>query len=145
MCHPVSVDLNTNTCTVRGSNHDFNLMPLSDYADNHKVLIKNSTQRFLINICKPTLYGHNEMCPPNTSICLDNIFEKDVRKRFRNYGTTIPDPIYKNGRLFMKFTSNEKCDGSDQNITSVINFICDETAQVICLILSVKEHRVKEV
>lgn len=108
-------------------------MPLSDYADNHKVSIKNSTQRFLINICKPTLYGYNEMCPPNTSICLDNESEKDTKKRFKNFGTTVPNPVYENGRLFMKFDSNEKCNGLDKNVTSIINFVCDETAQVIFL------------
>lgn len=133
VCHPVSGQLSTNTCSVRDpkTNHEFNLMPLSDYADNHKVFLKNSTQRFLINICKPTLYGHNEMCPPNTSICLDNETEKDNKKRFKNYGITEPNPVYENGRLFMKFASNEKCNGTDKNITSIINFICDATAQVI--------------
>lgn len=133
VCHPVQGPLSTNTCTVKDpkTNHEFNLMPLSYYADNHKVAIKNSTQRFLINICKPTLYGYNEMCPPNTSICLDNESEKDNKKRFKNFGTTVPDPVYENGRLLMKFNSNEKCNGLDKNVTSIINFVCDETALVI--------------
>lgn len=103
-------------------------MPLSGY--NHKIPLKNNTE-LLINICKPTLYGHNEICPPNTSICFDQKSETNVKKRFKNYGTTVTDPTYENGELFMKFTSPEKCDGSDKNITSIINFDCDERIQVI--------------
>lgn len=130
VCHPLSAPLNSNTCTARDprNNHVFNLMPLADY--NHKVPFNNNTQ-FLINVCKPTLYGHNEMCPPNSSICFDNMLEKDATKRFNNYGTTITDPIFENEKLFMKFKSNEKCKGSNKNVTSIINFVCDETIQVI--------------
>lgn len=130
MCHPLTGPLSSNTCTAKDpkSDHIFNLMPLSDF--NHKIPFNNNTE-FLINICKPTLYGHNEMCPPNSSICLNKPSETNLKKRFKNYGTTVTDPIYENDKLFMKFTSNEKCNGTDKNITSVINFICDERIQVI--------------
>lgn len=133
VCHPLTGPLSSNTCTAKDpkSDHVFNLMPLSDF--NHKIPFKNNTE-FLINICKPTLYGHNEMCPPNTSICLDQASETNVTKRFKNYGTTVTDPTYENDKLFMKFTSNEKCNGTngkEKNITSVINFVCDELNQVI--------------
>lgn len=130
VCHPVTGPLSSNRCIIKDprNNHEFNLMPLSDY--NHKVPY-NRTTEFLINICKPTLYGHNETCPPNSAICMHDMMETDVKKRFKNYGTAIPDPMFENGKLFMKFDSNEKCSGTDKNITSVINFVCDETIQVI--------------
>lgn len=129
VCHPLSGALNSNRCIAKDpqNNHEFDLMPLSDY--NHQVSFKGNME-FLINICKPTLYGHNEMCPPESSICLDNPDEMDVKKRFTNYGNTVPDPTFENGKLFMNFTSNEKCTNKDTNITSIINFICDETIQV---------------
>ncbi|XP_031627910.1 cation-independent mannose-6-phosphate receptor isoform X2 [Contarinia nasturtii] len=129
-CHPLSGPLSTNTCTAKDpkTNHTFNLMQLSDY--NHKVLGPNQTE-FLINICKPTLYGHNEMCPPNVSVCLDNKSKPDVKKRFKNYGTTVTDPTYENGKLFMKFTSDEKCNATtNKYITSIINFVCDEMIEL---------------
>lgn len=128
VCHPLSGALNSNTCMARDlqSNHIFNLMPLSDY--NHKIPFKDDTQ-FIINVCKPTLYGHDEMCPPNSAVCFDN-GSKNVTERFKNYGTAIADPIFENDKLFMKFTSDEKCNGTNKTITSLINFICDETIQV---------------
>lgn len=130
VCHPLSGALNTNTCTAKDpkTNHIFDLMPLSDY--NHRVPRQNQTD-FLINVCKPTLYGHNEMCPPNSSICLDNKTEKNVKNKFKNYGTTVSNPTYENGKLFMKFSSNEKCNGNpNKTVTSIINFVCDEMIQV---------------
>lgn len=130
VCHPLTGPLNSNRCIAKDpqNNHEFNLMPLSDY--NHKVTFNRSVE-FLINICKPTLYGHNEMCPPHSSICWDNTAAVDVKDRFKNYGTTVTEPTFENGKLFMKFTSQEKCTNSGQNITSIINFVCDETIQVI--------------
>lgn len=130
VCHPVTGPLSSNRCIAKDprNNHEFNLMPLSDY--NHKVPY-NRTMEFLINVCKPTLHGHNEMCPPNSAICMNNQAEVDVKKRFKNYGTAVPDPTFENGNLFMEFQSNEKCSHADKNITSVINFVCDETIQVI--------------
>lgn len=135
VCHPVSGPLSSNRCIAKDprNNHEFNLMPLSDY--NHKVPY-NGTTEFLINVCKPTLYGHNEMCPPNSAVCVNNSAEMDVKKRFKNYGTATPDPIFENGKLFMEFHSDEKCSHADKNITSVINFVCDEKIQVIhCTII----------
>lgn len=129
VCHPLSGPMSSNTCTAKNpkTGHTFNLMPLSDY--NHKIPLKNKTE-FLINVCKPILHRHEETCPPNTSICFNQQSETDVKKRFKNYGTAVPDPTYENGELFMKFTSPEKCDGSDKNITSIINFVCNEGIQV---------------
>lgn len=130
VCHPVTGPLSSNRCIAKDprNNHEFNLMPLSDY--NHKVPYNRSAE-FLINVCKPTLHGHNEMCPPNSAICMNNMAEVDVLKRFKNFGTAVPDPTFENGNLFMEFQSNEKCSHADKNITSVINFMCDERIQVI--------------
>lgn len=142
VCHPISGPLSSNRCAIKDprNNHEFNLMPLSDY--NHKVPY-NPTAEFIINICKPTLYGHNEMCPPNSAICMHDTSEVDIKKQFKNYGTTIPDPMYENGKLFMKFNSNEKCTdekNSDKNVTSVINFVCDGTIQVDSIGLMLSFH-----
>lgn len=131
VCHPLSGPFYSNECTAIDpeTKHEFNLMALSDY--NHKVPINNNME-FLINICKPTLYGHNEMCPPNSSICVNNLTSQvDPKKRFTNSGTTVPDPTFKDGKLFMTFTSDEKCKTQNINISSIINFECDENVQVI--------------
>lgn len=130
VCHPLTGPLSSNTCTAKDpqNNHEFNLMPLSDY--NHRIPYKKDID-LLINICKPTLYGHNETCPPGSSICFHNQTQPNIKQRFKNYGSTVSDPIFENGKLFMTFTSNEKCNGSDKNITSIINFLCDESIEVI--------------
>lgn len=80
-CHPLSGPMKSNTCTVRHpkNNYVYNLMPLSS-SYNSKVSYKNQME-FIINICKPSLYGHEEMCPPNSSICLMNSTETDPKKK----------------------------------------------------------------
>lgn len=79
-CHSISAPINSNTCTVKDprTGHLFNLMPLSEI--NNKIPSEKNKE-FIINVCKPTLYGHNEMCPPNSSICLVNETETDPKKR----------------------------------------------------------------
>lgn len=79
-CHSLVGALDTNTCTARDpqTGHIFNLMPLSQY--NHKIPFQNGSE-FLINICKPTLYGFDEMCPPGSSVCMLDASEKDLKKK----------------------------------------------------------------
>lgn len=36
---------------------------------------------FVINICKPVLYGENAMCPADSSICFLNLQEKNYKKK----------------------------------------------------------------
>lgn len=81
VCHPLSAPLNSNTCQAKDSktNHIFNLMPLSALY-NSNVIFKNGLH-FIINVCKPVMYGHSEMCPQNSSICLVNTTETDLKKR----------------------------------------------------------------
>lgn len=50
--------------------------------------------------------------------------------RFKNYGSTVPDPVFKDGKLFMRFPSNEKCNAT-HNYRSTIDFICDKDTTVI--------------
>lgn len=80
-CHPLSPTLDSNVCTTKDphTGHIFNLMPLSRF--NHKVLHENGSE-FLINICKPVLYGFDEMCPPGSSICMVKMNEPDVTKKY---------------------------------------------------------------
>lgn len=132
VCHPLSGALSSNRCVAKDpqTNHEFNLMPLNTIY-NHRIPFKGKLN-FLINVCKPTVYGLNETCPPNSAICLEDTNEIDIRKRFKNYGTAVPDPIYENGKLFMKFISDEKCSSQDKNISSILNFVCDENIHVNC-------------
>lgn len=80
VCHPLATPLDTNTCTTKDpqTGHIFNLMPLSQY--NHKIPFRNHSE-FLINVCKPTLHGFDEMCPPSSSICMVDAHENDLSKK----------------------------------------------------------------
>lgn len=71
---------NTCTATDQQTGRMFNLMPLSDFNYNHRIPFKNGKQ-FLINVCKPTVYSFDEMCPPNTSVCVIEPTEKDLKKK----------------------------------------------------------------
>lgn len=50
--------------------------------------------------------------------------------RFKNYGSTVPDPVFEDNKLLMRFSSNEKCNAT-HNYRSSINFICDKHTEVI--------------
>lgn len=79
-CHPISSPYDVNTCTAKDphTNHIFNLMPLSEI---NEIVPFSKNEEFILNVCKPTLFGHNEMCPPSSSICFFNKTETDVKKR----------------------------------------------------------------
>ncbi|KAJ6638492.1 Cation-independent mannose-6-phosphate receptor, partial [Pseudolycoriella hygida] len=126
-CLPLPKEIQSNNCTVADKKTDFtfNLMALSQY--NHRIQNSDNTT-FVINVCKPVLYGHKDMCPPGSSICLENNNESNLSKKFVNYGSTVADPTYENGKLFMHFTSNEKCNVT-HNISSHINFNCDTSIE----------------
>lgn len=48
-------------------------------------------------------------------------------KRFTNYGTTVPNPIFENGKLYMRLSSNQTCPADkNKTITSIIDFVCDK-------------------
>lgn len=122
-CLPAPDNLKSNTCTVedKENNHVFNLMPLSD--SNQWVLDRNGSF-FIINVCKPVLYGENAMCPAESGICFVNNNIGDIKQKFQNFGTAQPNPIIENGQLMMKFPSPVKCN-TKENMTSVIYFNCD--------------------
>lgn len=49
--------------------------------------------------------------------------------RFKNFGSTVPQPTFENNKLFMKFESNEVCKDNEK-YSSLINFICDSSSPV---------------
>ncbi|KAG4079051.1 hypothetical protein HA402_001706 [Bradysia odoriphaga] len=127
VCLPLPKEIESNNCSVTDDkNHNFNLMALSQY--NNRIPIDDN-RTFVINVCKSVLYGHNDMCPPGSSICLQNNNESNLSKKFVNYGSTVANPTYENGNLFMHFTSMEKCNETHY-ISSHINFNCDTSIEI---------------
>lgn len=59
--------------------------------------------------------------------------------RFKNYGSTVPEPILEDGKLLMRFTSDEKCNATHK-YRSTINFICDKYTTVIELCAETAEN-----
>lgn len=92
--------------------------------ENFKVSNGNGSS-FLLNICKPVLYGHDAMCPPGSSVCFVNNKETDLTKKFINHGSTDGELSYDNNKFIMKLKSDEKCNDKE-NITSVINIVCED-------------------
>jgi insulin-like growth factor 2 receptor len=91
---------------------------------------KNDPSEFLINICKPTLYKHMEMCPPGSSVCLVNATETNLKDRFVSGGNVVANPIIDHdNQLVMKFPSTTKC-SAIENLTSTIYFTCDDVNEV---------------
>ncbi|XP_017052516.1 cation-independent mannose-6-phosphate receptor isoform X2 [Drosophila ficusphila] len=125
-CLPIPDALQSNSCSVRDSksNGTFDLMSLSD--SNYRTSNRHDAF-FLINVCKPVLYGKNSMCPPGSSVCLFNPKETNSKKRFINLGNVQSRPLVENGQLLLRHESPTPCaKNSSANYTSVIYFSCDK-------------------
>jgi insulin-like growth factor 2 receptor len=128
-CPPLPDNLKTNKCSVKDKSGDvFNLKSLSH--SSH--LVKgNEGTAFYVSICKPVAYQYGQMCPPGSSICMQNTSATSLKERFVDFGQTVPDPEYENGQLLMKFSSNQTCPSSTkEKISSKMLFICAEKEQL---------------
>ncbi|KAH8383044.1 hypothetical protein KR009_006457, partial [Drosophila setifemur] len=117
----------SNSCSVSDtrSNGIFDLMPLSD--SNYRTSNRQGAF-FVINVCKPVLYGENSMCPPGSSICLFDPKAKNLTERFINFGNVQSHPVVEDGQLLLRHTSPMPCArNSSVNYTSVIYFSCDNS------------------
>jgi len=72
--------MQSNSCSVRYTNtgDSFDLLPLSE--NNYRTTNRQGSI-FIINVCKPVLYGPSAMCPPGSSICLFDSKSTDLKKR----------------------------------------------------------------
>ncbi|KAH8375851.1 hypothetical protein KR200_004007, partial [Drosophila serrata] len=125
-CLRIPDALQSNSCSVRDnkSNGTFDLMPLSD--SNYRTSNRQDAV-FVINVCKPVLYGENSMCPPGSSVCLFNPKATDLKQRFINFGNVQSRPVVENGQLLLRHESPTPCaKNSSVNYTSVIYFSCDK-------------------
>lgn len=123
-CLPEPESVKANNCSVRDgkTGHTYDLLPLSD--SNYRTTDRQGNA-FVINICKPVLYGENAMCPADSSVCFLKIQETDYKKKFINYGSVQPKPVLENDHLVMRHTSLTPCNGT-ANYTSTIYFYCDK-------------------
>ncbi|KAI8130894.1 Cation-independent mannose-6-phosphate receptor [Lucilia cuprina] len=123
-CLPEPDSVKGNICNVHDSStgHTFDLMPLSD--NNYRTIDRQGNV-FVINICKPVLYGENAMCPADSSVCFLKLNETDYKKKFINYGTVQPKPVLENGHLIMRHISPSPCN-TTTNYSSTIYFYCDK-------------------
>ncbi|XP_069961965.1 cation-independent mannose-6-phosphate receptor [Bactrocera oleae] len=122
-CLPEPETVKSNGCSVQDSvtGHNYDLLSLSDFnygtSDRHGNV-------FMVNICKPVLYGENAMCPKGSSVCLVKLNSTDYKQRFFDYGTVQPNPILENGYLLMRLPSPTPYNET-HNHSSTIHFICD--------------------
>ncbi|KAM8706232.1 hypothetical protein ACLKA7_010498 [Drosophila subpalustris] len=125
-CLPIPDALQSNSCSVSSSNNgdSFDLMPLSE--TNYRTTNRQGSF-FIINLCKPVLYGESAMCPVGSSICLYDPKETDLKKRFINFGNVQSQPIIKDDQLLLRHESSTPCAGnSSANYTSIVYFYCDK-------------------
>ncbi|XP_037943773.1 cation-independent mannose-6-phosphate receptor-like [Teleopsis dalmanni] len=122
-CLPEPDDVKANTCTYTDTStgHVYNLMPLSDM---NYITTDRAGSAFVINVCKPVLYGRNNMCPAGSSVCFVSLKATDYKKKYFNYGTVQPNPTFENGKLVMRLKSDTICNGNE-TYSSVIYFYCD--------------------
>lgn len=126
-CVDVPDNVKNAKCIAKDKNgHSFNLNPLGN--TNNEVEKTGSHDMFIINICKPVLYGHESMCPAGSSICFKNSTETDITKMYKNYGSMTTDPIFEDNKIVITFTSNEPCT-STEKYSSMIEFMCKKDAE----------------
>ncbi|XP_032576384.1 cation-independent mannose-6-phosphate receptor isoform X3 [Drosophila sechellia] len=125
-CLSIPEGLQSNSCRVGDtkSNGTFDLMPLSD--SNYRTSNRQGAF-FVINVCKPVLYGENSMCPAGSSICLFDSKATNPKERFINFGNVQTHPVVEKGQLLLRHESPTPCaKNSSANYTSVIYFSCDK-------------------
>ncbi|EDV90634.1 cation-independent mannose-6-phosphate receptor isoform X2 [Drosophila grimshawi] len=126
-CLPIPDAMQSNSCSVDYTNKGdrFDLMSLSD--TNYRTTDRQGGF-FIINVCKPVLYGENAMCPAGSSICLLSPGQIDIKKRFINFGNVQAQPEIKDGKLLLRHESFTPCGGNASlNYTSIVNFYCDKS------------------
>ncbi|XP_017465603.1 PREDICTED: cation-independent mannose-6-phosphate receptor [Rhagoletis zephyria] len=123
-CLPEPEEVKSNGCIIQDpvNGHTYDLLSLSDF--NYRTTDRHGNA-FVINICKPVLYGENAMCPIGSSVCFIQLNATDYNKRFFNYGSVQPNPTIENGQLIMRLPSTTACNGTD-NYSSIIQFICEK-------------------
>lgn len=97
-------------------------------SSNNKVMDRQKSH-FLINVCKPVLYGYDAMCPPGSNICFVDSTATDVKQKYRNFGTALGSPTFEGDNVIMRFKSDERCNAT-HNISSTIIFNCDPNVKV---------------
>ncbi|XP_067618879.1 cation-independent mannose-6-phosphate receptor [Eurosta solidaginis] len=122
-CLKEPVAVQSNGCSVQDpvNGHNYDLLSLSDF--NYRTIDRRGNA-FVLNICKPVLYGENAMCPAGSSVCFIQLNSTDYKRRYFDYGSVQPNPVIENGQLIMRLTSNTSCNGTD-NYSSTIRFMCD--------------------
>ncbi|XP_034487896.1 cation-independent mannose-6-phosphate receptor isoform X2 [Drosophila innubila] len=128
-CLPIPDAMQSNSCSVRYTNtgDSFDLLPLSE--NNYRTTNRQGSF-FIINVCKPVLYGESAMCPPGSSICLYDPKTTDLKNRFINFGNVQSQPTIKDGQLLLRHESSTPCAGnSSANYTSIIYFYCDKSVR----------------
>ena len=128
-CMDIPENVKNAKCIVKDKNgHSFNLNPLGN--TNNEVDRSGTDDTFIINICKPVLYGHDSMCPAGSSICLKNSTETDITKMYKNYGSMTSDPVFEDNKIVITMTSNELCNGTEK-FSSIIEFMCKKDAELL--------------
>uniref|UniRef100_A0A1B0GES3 MRH domain-containing protein n=1 Tax=Glossina morsitans morsitans TaxID=37546 RepID=A0A1B0GES3_GLOMM len=123
-CLPEPKTILGRNCSVEDSKTGLTY-ELGSLSDTNYRTTDRKGNAFIINICKPVLYGENAMCPLGSSVCFVDLNSKDYKKRFFDYGLAHAQPVIDNGQLIMRHISLTPCNGST-NYSSTIYFYCDK-------------------
>ncbi|KAL9892618.1 lysosomal enzyme receptor protein isoform 1-T1 [Glossina fuscipes fuscipes] len=123
-CLPEPKTIMGRNCSVEDSKTGLTY-ELGSLSDTNYRTTDRKGNAFIINICKPVLYGENAMCPLGSSVCFVDLNAKDYTKKFFDYGLAHAQPVIDNGQLIMRHISLTPCNGST-NYSSTIYFYCDK-------------------
>lgn len=126
-CLPVADSMKNQKCFVKNpSGNLLSFVPLQN--TNHKAAGPNGTT-FMIGICNPTLYGHENACEAGTSVCLFDPKATDPSSRYKNMGIMTQDFKLERDVVSLTMVGSEPCAGTDKKYSSRILFECDPLAK----------------
>ncbi|GLV43752.1 Mannose phosphate isomerase [Carabus blaptoides fortunei] len=135
---------NVDNCTIQDdAGNLYNLQSLA--ADtNYEIQDPHDTNLvYVINVCRPIVFGTNSMCDRYSSVCLRNKTEPDITKRYKSLGSLASLKRYtQNGGMFLKYDHGSICklrNVTQSSTSTEIQFICTRNRQQQMLVFKEKD------
>lgn len=84
-----------------------------------------SEKKFIFNVCRSVVHQKGSRCPYRSGACITDLTHHNSSI---NIGEVQSGPYLEDGRLMIKYSGGDQCQGHTQLYQTLIEFICDEDA-----------------
>ncbi|KAL3881276.1 hypothetical protein ACJMK2_027732 [Sinanodonta woodiana] len=117
-------------CSVQsdsGALYDLSSLSLKD--DNYDYIDTTSKKKFYFNVCRSLVYQQGTTCPYNAAVCMEDVNNKDSRKKFTNLGEVNEHQVkIENNRLMLAYENGDVCKNKTVRQMTHILLYCDKNA-----------------